>query len=291
MVCAARISHSVRRREDARFITGSGTYTDDVNAEGQAYAYFVRSEHAHGIVRSVGTVEARRMPGVLGVYTGHDLNAAGIGGLPFLPIPGFATDDPVETPRPALALERVRYVGEQVALVVAETRSQAIDAAEQVRVDIEPLPAVTTIEAAIAQGAPRLWPEAPANVVLTWECGDRAQIDAAFARAAHVTKLKLVNNRVVANAMEPRAILAAYDAAEDRFRLTVPTQGVIYYRRALNEATFRLAPEQVHVRTHDVGGAFGNKEFPYPEDIAVMHAARAIGRPVKCYHRLRACAR
>jgi carbon-monoxide dehydrogenase large subunit len=278
---AAKISQAVRRREDARFVTGRGTYSDDVSADGQAYACFVRSQHAHGIVRSVNTVEAQRMPGVLAVFTGEDLKAAGIGGLPFLPIPGIATDTPVDTPRPALASEHVRYVGEQVALVVAETRSQAVDAAERVQVDIEPLPAVVTIEAAIAPGAPQLWSEAPGNVVLTWECGNRAQIEATCASAAHVTALRLVNNRVVANPMEPRAILATYDAALDLFRLTVCTQGVIYYRRALNEATFRLAPEKVHVRTHDVGGAFGNKEFPYPEDIAVMHAARVLGRPIK----------
>ncbi len=276
-----KTGYSICRREDLRFVKGQGTYTDDVVADGQVYAYFVRSAHAHGVIRSVDVAPARCMPGVVGVFTGHDLDAAGIGGIPFLRIPGIATDDPVETPRPALALKRVRYVGEQIALVVAETRAQAIDAADQVQIEIEPLPAVTTIEAAMMPGAPRLWPAAPSNIVLTWECGDRAQIDAAFASAAHVTKLRLVNNRVVANAMEPRAILATYDAAENRFQLTVSTQGVIYYRRALNEATFRLVPEQVHVRTHDVGGAFGNKEFPYPEDIAVMHAARMIGRPVK----------
>jgi aerobic carbon-monoxide dehydrogenase large subunit len=281
MTGAAKISQTVRRREDARFVTGSGTYSDDVNAQGQAYAHFVRSQHAHGIVRSVDTAEARNMPGVLGVFTGEDLKAAGIDGLPFLPIPGFAMDKPVETPRPALAFERVRYVGEQVALVVAESHLQAVDAAERVQVDIEPLPAVVTIDAAVAPDACTLWPEAPGNVVLRWEFGDAAKIEAAFARAAHVSKLKLVNNRVVANPMEPRSVLACYDAAEGVFRLTVCSQGVIYYRRALSEGTFRLAPNSVHVRTHDVGGAFGNKEFPYPEDIAVMHAARVLNVPVK----------
>lgn len=269
------------RREDERFVTGKGTFIDDISVEGQLHAHFVRSPHAHGILRNIDTTEARAMPGVLGVFTGADLKAAGIEGLPFLPIAGFDLGTPVETPRPALATERVRYVGEQIALVVAETHTQAVDAAERVRVEIEPLPPVTNVEASVAPGAPQLWPAAPGNVVLRWELGNTPELERAFAQAAHVTRLRLVNNRVAANPIEPRAIVAAYDKAADRFRLNVSSQGVIYYRRALVEGTFRLKPEQVHILTHDVGGAFGSKEFPYPEDIAVMHAARVLGRPVK----------
>jgi carbon-monoxide dehydrogenase large subunit len=269
------------RHEDERFVTGKGTFTDDISVPGQAYAHFVRSHHAHGILRRVDTAEARAMRGVLGVFTGADLEAAGIAGLPFLPIPGFDLGDPVETPRPALASRRVRYVGEQIALVVAETHAQAMDAAERVRVEVDALPPVTGIEASVAPGAPQLWPAAPGNVILRWEFGNTPELERAFAQAAHVTKLRVVNNRVAANPIEPRALVAAYDRAADQFQLNVSSQGVIYYRRALLEGTFRLKPDQVHILTHDVGGAFGSKEFPYPEDIAVMHAARVLGRPVK----------
>lgn len=271
----------MRRREDERFVTGRGTFTDDIDVAGQTHAHVVRSEHAHGILRAVDTAEAARMPGVLGIFTGEDLAAAGIEPIRYLPIPGFNLDGLIDTPRPALAVGRVRYVGEQIALVVAESRAQAVAAAERVRVDIEPLPAAATIDAAIAPDAPQLWPEARGNCVLDWHYGDKAALDAAFATAAHVTRLSLVNNRVVANPMEPRAIIADYDRAAELFQLTVCCQGVVYYRRGLSEATFKLAPERMHLRAYDVGGAFGAKEFPYPEDIAVMHAARVLGRPVK----------
>ena len=270
-----------RRREDERFVTGRGTFTDDIHVEGQVYAHVVRSEHAHGVLHAVDIVEAARMPGVLGIFTGEDLAAAGIEPIRYLPIPGFNLDGLIDTPRPALARGHVRYVGEQIALVVAENHAQATEAAERVRVDIEPLPAAATIEAATALGAAPLWPAARGNCILDWHYGDTAALDAAFANAAHVTRLTLTNNRVVANPMEPRAIIADYDRAADLFNLTVCCQGVVYYRRGLSEATFKLAPERMHLRTHDVGGAFGAKEFPYPEDIAVMHAARALGRPVK----------
>ena len=186
------ISQPLHRREDIRFITGAGRFTDDINVPHQAYAFFVRSMHAHGILRSVVTARARSMPGVLGVYTGKDIHAAGIGPIPYLPIPGFPMDMPVDTPRPALALDRVRYVGEQVAVVVAETLAQAVDAAEQIEVEIGDLPAVVDIERAIQPQAPVLWPLAPDNVVLSWHFGDTSKVDAAFASAAHVTRLKLV---------------------------------------------------------------------------------------------------
>jgi len=275
------ISQPLRRREDIRFITGAGRFTDDINVPHQAYAFFVRSMHAHGILRSVVTARARRMPGVLGVYTGKDIHAAGIGPIPYLPIPGFPMDMPVDTPRPALALHRVRYVGEQVAVVVAETLAQAIDAAEQIEVEIGDLPAVVDIERAIQPQAPVLWPLAPDNVVLSWHFGDTSKVDAAFASAAHVTRLKLVNNRVVANPLEPRTSIASYDAATERYEITVSSQGVLYFRRGLCEHTLRVSPDKMHIRTYDVGGAFGTKELPYPEDVAILYAARVLGRPVK----------
>lgn len=274
-------SQPLRRREDIRFITGNGRFTDDINVPHQAYACFVRSTHAHGILRSVVTDRARSLPGVIGVFTGKDIHSSGIGPIPYLPIPGFPMDMPVDTPRHALALDRVRYVGEQVAVVVAETLAQAIDAAEQVEVDIEDLPAVVDIEQAIQPNAPNLWPLAPDNVVLTWRFGDTSKVDAAFASAAHVTRLKLINNRVVANPLEPRTSIASHDSATDRYELTVSSQGVLYFLRGLCEHTLRASPDKMHIRTYDVGGAFGTKELPYPEDVAILYAARILGRPVK----------
>lgn len=281
MIGTFGVSQPVRRREDVRFITGTGQFADDVNLPRQAYAYFVRSTHAHGILRSVNTDRAKTMAGVLGVWTGKDIHAAGIGPIPFLPIPGFPMDMPIDTPRHALALDRVRYVGEQVALVVAESLAQAVDAAEQVELDIEELPAVVDIERAIQPQAPLLWPLAPDNVVLSWHFGDTPKVDVAFAGAAHVTRLRLVNNRVAANPLEPRTSIAAYDAVTDSYEITVSSQGVLYFLRGLCEHTLRARPERMHVRTYDVGGAFGTKELPYPEDVAILYAARVLGRPVK----------
>jgi carbon-monoxide dehydrogenase large subunit len=274
-------SQPVYRREDIRFVTGTGCFADDINVPHQAYAFFVRSTHAHGVLRSVNDARAKSMSGVLGVFTGKDIHAAGIGPIPYLPIPGFPMDMPIDTPRPVLAFDRVRYVGEQVAVVVAETLTQAIDAAEQVGIDIEDLPAVVDIKRAIRPGAPVLWPLAPDNVVLSWHFGDTAKVDAAFARAAHVTRLKLVNNRVLANPLESRTSIAFYDASTGRYEITVSSQGVLYFLRGLCEHTLRVSPDKMHVRTYDVGGAFGTKELPYPEDVAILYAARILGRPVK----------
>ena len=274
-------SQPVYRREDIRFVTGTGRFADDINVPHQAYAFFVRSTHAHGVLRSVNIARAKSMSGVLGVFTGKDIRAAGIGPIPYLPIAGFPMDMPIDTPRPVLACDRVRYVGEQVAVVVAETLTQAIDAAEQVEIDIEDLPAVVDIARAIQPGAPVLWPLAPDNVVLSWHFGDTAKVDAAFARAAHVTRLKLVNNRVLANPLEPRTSIASHDASTGRYEITVSSQGVLYFLRGLCEHTLRVSPDKMHIRTYDVGGAFGTKELPYPEDVAILYAARILGRHVK----------
>src|SRR5262245_30513273 len=190
------ISQPVRRSEDGRLLTGTGSFTDDVNVSGQAHAIFFRSSHGHGLIRAIHAGEALNAPGVLAVMTGEDLRGAGIGYIPYLPLGGFTMDPPADTPRPALAQDRVRHVGEPIAMVVAETVAQAINAGEKVLVEIEPLPAVTDIERAVAKGAPAVWPDAPNNVALTWRHGDRAAVESIFTQAAHVTKLKLVNNRV-----------------------------------------------------------------------------------------------
>jgi len=278
---AASISRSILRREDGRFVTGNGRYTDDINVPGQAYAVFIRSDHAHGELLSINAEEVSRQPGVLRVFTGNDLLRAGVGFIHRIPLKGFDLGRTLDTPRPGLAQGRVRYVGEPVAMVVAETAAQAGDAAAMIDTKIAPLPAVVDVERAIRKGAPCIWPEAPDNIAIRWQSGDPAAVDAAFAGAGHVTRLKLINSRIFANPIEPRAGIAQYDAAADRFTWITPSQGVRYMVRVLCDQVFKLPDDQMHVLTYDVGGAFGSKEQPYPEDVALLHAARVLGRPVK----------
>jgi carbon-monoxide dehydrogenase large subunit len=274
-------SQAVLRREDSRFITGQGQYTDDINVPNQAYAVFVRSDHAHGEIVSLATEEASRQPGVIAVFTGDDLLTAGVGFIHRLPLNGFDLGITLDTPRPGLAQSRVRYVGEPVAMVVAQTAAQASDAAAMVGVTIEPLPAVVDVERAIEKGAPVIWPEAPDNIAIRWQSGDPAAVEASFASAAHVTRLRLVNTRIFANPIEPRTSIAQYDATAERFTWITPSQGVRYMVRVLCDQVFKIPDERMHVLTYDVGGAFGSKEQPYPEDVALLHAARALARPVK----------
>lgn len=275
------MSKKVLRREDARFLTGAGRYTDDINIPGQLHAAFTRSDHAHGIIQNVDVAEAAGMPGVIAVFTGEDLRQADVGFIHRLPLKGFDLGKTLDTPRPGLAQQRVRYVGEPIALVIAETTNQAADAAAQVRADIEPLPCVTDIERAMAEDAPTIWPDWPGNVAIDWQTGDPAEVDATFAAAAHVTRLKLRNTRIFANAIEPRASIGDYDAGNDRLVWITPSQGVRYMLRVLCDQIFNLPDEKIHVCTYDVGGAFGSKEQPYPEDIALLFAARALRRLVK----------
>ncbi len=278
---ACGISRPVRRREDARFVTGRGRFTDDIDVPGQAHAAFVRSDHAHGEIRAVRSDAARRQPGVLAVLTGADLRDAGVGFIHRLPLKGFDLGVPLDTPRPGLAQDRVRYVGEPVALVVAETAAQAADAAALVGVEIDALPAVTDVCRAVAADAPIIWPDAPGNISIKWQSDDRTATDRAFAGAAYVVQLRLVNTRVFANPIEPRTSIAQYDRANEQFIWITPSQGVLYMVRVLCDQVFKIPDDRMHVLTYDVGGAFGAKEQPYPEDVALLHAARVVGRPVK----------
>src|SRR5437588_9815035 len=221
------VGQPVRRKEDDTLVRGKGKYTDDFNLPGQAYAWIVRSSHAHGIIRRIDTSAAKAMPGVLGVWSGADLASANYG--PFtcgLPLKSRDGTPLLQTNRAALVTDKVRYVGDPVAFVVAETLAQARDAAEAVVVDIDPLPAVTEPEEAAKPGAPQLYDHIPNNVALDYHYGDTAKVDAAFASAAHVTKLDIVNNRVAVVPMEPRTALASFDKAAERYTLQVPTQGV-----------------------------------------------------------------
>ena len=276
------ISQPVRRREDIRFLTGRGTYTDDVNIARQLYAAFVRSPVAHGVIRAIDREAARRAPGVVAVFTGEDLRAAGLKGIVARPLAGRVDmAPPLHTPRPGLAKDVVRHVGEPVAVVIAETRALAEDAATLVKLDIAERPAVTRISEALKLGAPVVWDIAPDNLGNIWHLGDRAAADAAFTKAAHVTRLKLYNNRVLANPLEPRTSLAAYDSASERYTLTASTQGVQYFMEVLCQQVFDIPRTRMRVLTHDVGGGFGVKEQPMPEDVTILFAAKALGRPIK----------
>ena len=273
------IGQPVRRTEDPMLVRGEGCYTDDIKLTGEAYAVMVRSRIAHGVIKGVDTTAARNMPGVLGVYTGADLAAYGTLKciVPFNNRDGTPMKRP---PRPALATDKVRFVGDPVAFVVADTVLHAKDAAEAVEVDIDALPAVVRPEEASRPGAPLIHDEAPGNVALDYHFGDSEKVAAAFDRAAHVTRLKLSNSRVVVNAMEPRAAIGIHDPASGRFTLHAPSQGAFGMRGNMAEI-LKVEPKQVRILTGHVGGSFGMKSAPFPEYVCVLHAARALGRPVK----------
>src|SRR5215831_12384600 len=275
------VGQPVPRSEDPVLITGTGRFTDDVDLPGQAHCVIVRSPYAHGIIRGIDTAEARGMPGVLGVYTAADLEAGGIRPLPPRQVMNNRDGTPMLSPaRHPLAKDKVRYVGEAIAAVVAETVAQARDAAEAVVVDIEPLPTVTSARAAAALGAPLLYADVRGNVGLDFHFGDSEAVAAAFARAAHVTRLELRNNRIVINPIEPRAGAAEYDAERGHWTLYVPGQGVFGFRNYIAEV-LGLERDQLRVLTDRVGGSFGMKQPTFAEYYCLLHAARELGRPVK----------
>src|SRR3954465_5268634 len=275
------VGQPVLRKEDETLVRGKGKYTDDFDLPGQAYTWIVRSSHAHGIIKGIDTSTAKAMPGVLGVWTGADLASAGYGpytcGLPLKNRDGTPL---LQTNRTALMSDKVRYVGDPVAFVVAETLAQARDAAEAVVLDIDPLPAVTSAAEAAKPGAPQLYDHIPNNVALDYHYGDAAKVEAAFASAAHVTKLDIVNTRVAVVPMEPRAALASFDKASERYTIQVPTQGVSGNRANLAK-NLKVPNDKVRVLTANVGGSFGMKKINYPEYMCILHAAKTLGRPVK----------
>jgi len=273
------VGQPVRRTEDPVLLRGEGRYADDVNEPGQAYACMVRSAHAHGVLKNIDAKAALAMPGVLAVYTAADLKA--YGGHKCLPPLVNRDGTPMKKPeRKSLASGKVRYVGDPVACVVAETALQARDAAEAVELDIEPLPAVSTASESAKPGAPQLYDDVPGNVACDYHYGDAEKVEQAFANSFFVSKLNLRNTRVVVAAMEPRAGICAYDKASERFTLTVPGQGVFGQKGQLTEI-LGVKPEKVRIRSYQVGGSFGMKAAIYPEYVCLAHAARALGRPVK----------
>ena len=275
---AAADPRSRRRAEDDRFLRGTGHYVDDGDAAQQLHAVFVRSPHAHAVLGAIDRTAASLVPGVAGIFTAADLHADGIRPLPcamsFPPEVGL-----VVPPRHALATGHVRHVGEPVALIVAETQAAARDAAELLAVAYSDLPAVTNPADALAPGAPLLWPEAPGNLAFRFRRGNPAAVAAAFAAAAHTVSLSLVNNRVVAASLETRTAIANVHP-DGRLHLHLSGQDVIGIRRDL-AACFGLPPEAIHVTCPDVGGGFGMKNVLYPEQVALLWAARRLNRPVR----------
>jgi carbon-monoxide dehydrogenase large subunit len=275
------VGQPVLRTEDPLLVQGRGSYADDVSLGGQAYTAIVRSRHAHGVLKGIDTAAALAMPGVLAVYTGADLQAVGYGPLKRVPPLNNRDGTVMNKPlRPALTVDKVRFVGDPVACVVAETAIEAKEAAEAVALDVEPLPAVTLASEAVKPGAPLVFDDVPNNVALDYHYGDAEKVTEAFAQAAHVARLALRNTRLVANAMEPRAAVAAYDAESGRFTFHVGCQGVFGLRAQLAEI-LNIPPAKLRVLIGNVGGSFGMKAQAYPEYVCLLHAARLLGRPVK----------
>jgi aerobic carbon-monoxide dehydrogenase large subunit len=273
------IGQPVRRSEDPKLVRGEGRYTDDINVPGQAYAVMVRSSVAHGIIRGIDTAAAKAMPGVLAVLTAADL--AGYGGLKCnLPLKSRDGSPIRYTPRPALAGDKVRFVGDPVASVIAETVAQAKDAAEAVALDIEPLPAVINARDAAKPGAPQVWDDVPGNIALDYHYGDKDKVAEAFAKAAHVVRLPLINQRLVVNTVEPRSAIGEFDATADKWTLHSCSQGVFGLKNMMADI-LRAPGAKVRVLTGNVGGSFGMKAASYPEYVCILHGARALGRPVK----------
>jgi carbon-monoxide dehydrogenase large subunit len=270
------------RSEDTPLLTGRGRFTDDLNASDQAYAVFLRAPVSHATIRRVETEAARAMPGVLGIFTGRDLVDDGLGGIP--PVAGTVGRDGkpmVAAAMPVLAADRIRFVGEPVAMVVARSLAEAQDAVERITLDIEELPSAADIGRATAQSATSIHTQAPGNIALDWTDGDAKAVAAAFGAAAHVERVRLMDTRLAPVSMEPRSGIGLWDKERQRYTLIASTQGVAVVRKLLAEGVFKVPLTTIRVLTHDVGGGFGMKAQCYPEYAAILYAARKLGRPVK----------
>ncbi|HET9983100.1 MAG TPA: molybdopterin cofactor-binding domain-containing protein [Longimicrobiales bacterium] len=271
------LGSSIKRREDPRLITGRATFTDDVKLPGTTYAVFVRSPYAHALIHGIDASRALALPGVVAVYTGKELADAGVNPIPTAwVLPGIKYGQ-----RRALALERARFVGEGVAMVVADDPYTARDAAELVDVDFEPLSAVVDAERALEPGAPQVYDDVPDNLSFDWSIGDAAAADAAFGAAAHVVRQRFVNQRLIPNAIEPRASLAAYNPATDELTLWTTSQNPHVHRLIIGAFALGIPEHKLRVISPDVGGGFGSKIMIYPDEVAVAWAARKLERPVK----------
>ena len=276
------IGASVRRKEDHRFLNGRGTYVDDINKPGQAHAVIARSDRAHARLLAIDTTAARAMPGVVAIYTGMDLEAAGIGGVPCGWQIHSKDGSPMNEPKhPVLATGKVRHVGDPIAVVIAETRPQARAAAEHLAIQYEDLPPIASIQDAMRPGAARVHDGLPSNQCYDWHIGDKSIVDAAFARAAHTVSLDLTNNRLVPNAMEPRAALGAYDASSGEYTLHTTSQNPHVIRLLMGAFVLHIPENKLRVIAPDVGGGFGSKIYHYAEEAIVTWSAGQLKRPVK----------
>ena len=276
------IGASVRRKEDLRFLTGRGTYTDDISRPGQLFAFICRSDRAHARLTAIRTEAVSSSPGVVAVFTGADLEADGVGGIPCgwqiysrdrLPM--------VEPRHPVLAVGKVRHVGDPVAVVIAETRQAAKDAAELLEIEYDPLPAVASVTVAVRQGAPLVHEEAAGNQCYDWHLGDKAAVDAAFARAARTVSLDVVNSRLIPNAIEPRAAIGEFDPATGDYTLYTTSQNPHVIRLLMGAFVLHIPEHKLRVVAPDVGGGFGSKIFHYAEEALVTWTAGKLRRPVK----------
>ena len=275
MATARLLGASIKRREDPRFITGKGNYTDDLKLAGMTHAVFVRSPHANAKIRKIDTTKAAKMPGVVAIFTGKDL--AGVNSLPC----GWLLPELKIPPHMPLAIDAARYVGDPVAIVIAESQSAASDGAEAVEVDWEVLPSVTSTEKAAAKGSPQIHEVAPGNVAFTWQIGDAAATDAAFKSAAVTVKKRIVNQRLVANPMEPRACVARYDEATGDWTLWVTSQNPHVHRLLMTAFVLGIPEHKVRVIAPDVGGGFGSKIFLYNEETVCTWATKQVKRPIR----------
>ena len=273
------IGAPVRRKEDARFLTGKGSYVDDIDRPGQTYAHILRSPHAHAAITRIDASKARTAPGVLAIFTGVDMQ---VGGLPCgWQIHSKDGSPMAEPPHPVLAQGKVRHVGDPVAVVIAETRAQAKDASELIAIEYKPLPAVVSADDAIKPGAPQLHENAAGNLCYDWHLGDKAAVDAAFAKAAHVTRIDIVNNRLVANPMEPRSAIGEFDRGSGEYTLYTTSQNPHVIRLLMGAFVLQLPEHKLRVVAPDVGGGFGSKIFHYAEEAIVTWASAKIGKPIK----------
>ena len=276
------IGVSVQRKEDDRFLRGHGRYTDDITLPQQSYAVVLRSPLAHARIRSIDTADATAMPGVLAVFTGEDVTADGLGGLPCgWQVTGKEGQVMQEPPHPLLVTDKVRHVGDNVALVVAESLAEAKDAAEAIVVDYDPLPAVSAASAALAADAPKVHDDLDSNLCYDWEIGDAAAVEQAFAGAHKVARVELVNSRVVPNAMEPRAANAHYDVNSDSFTLYLTSQNPHVIRLLMGAFVLQIPEHKLRIIAPDVGGGFGSKIYHYAEEALITWAARKLRRPIK----------
>ncbi len=276
------IGKSIKRVEDHRFITGKGKYTDDIRLPNMTHAYIIRSTHAHASIKGINTSEAEKMDGVVAIFTGKDIEAAGVGGVPCGWQVNFKNGDTMkEPPHPLLAIDTVRYVGDAVAVVIAESKAIATDAAEKVRVEYDSHNAVAHAADAVKDGAPLVHKDAPGNVCFDWELGDKEKTDKAFSEAEHITTLEFTNQRLIPNAIEPRSVIGHFDDANDKYTLYTSSQNPHLIRLLMCAFVLNLPEHKVRVVSPDVGGGFGSKIFHYIEEALLIWASGQLKRPIK----------